>query len=457
MNVTAESGTAEDAMNDMSDSLQQGYGPPNRWRLLSLVALAYFVLIQHRLVIGYVQVPLTSELGLSDSESGMLDTAFLIPYGISQLFVAYLSDRLQRRRVLAVSLLASSVCLFAMGFVGGFWQLAGLRVLLGFGQSASVPAIAGVMADCFTPKNRSTAVGIYNLSLNLAVVVVGTLGGGLADLPNLVLPFEMLGVGELSGWRLALLVFGVTGALASLLIAVVMSEPERTERKSSQGLGQQGAGLMATVLSVLKLRTFVLLAIVFGGFCVVDNAQNYWLARHYVEDFGMTNADAGFFATIYYRPAAFLGLLVGGFVADRWARRWVRGRMLVQILGITLWIPALGVLGIAESRFVLAPTMVVIGLGYGFYVANLWTTSFDVIDPAARSTAIGLFNVIAVPAAFTSPFIGYLRDTHGVELGQAISGLSIVACLIVLALSVTAIVFLPRDYHGPLAVEKPVA
>ncbi|MEC9008705.1 MAG: hypothetical protein VX877_05540, partial [Planctomycetota bacterium] len=60
-------------MNDTSDSLQQEYGPPNRWRLLSLVALAYFVLIQHRLVIGYVQVPLTSELGLSDSESGMLD------------------------------------------------------------------------------------------------------------------------------------------------------------------------------------------------------------------------------------------------------------------------------------------------------------------------------------------------------------------------------------------------
>ena len=444
-------------MNDTSDSLQQEYGPSNRWWLLSLVAMAYFVLIQHRLVIGYVQVPLTSELGLSDSESGMLDTAFLIPYGISQLFVAYLSDRLQRRRVLAVSLLASSVCLFAMGFVGGFWQLVGLRVLLGFSQSASVPAIAGVMADCFTPKNRSTAVGVYNLSLNLAVVVVGTLGGGLADLPNLVLPFEVLGVGELSGWRLALLVFGVTGGLASLVVAVVMSEPERTERKSSHGLGQQGAGLWATLLSVLKLRTFVLLAIVFGGFCVVDNAQNYWLARHYVEDLGMTNGDAGVFATIYYRPAAFLGLLVGGFVADRWARRWVRGRMLVQILGIALWIPALVVLGIAESRNVLAPTMVVIGLGYGFYVANLWTTSFDVIDPAARSTAIGLFNVIAFPAAFTSPFIGYLRDTHGVELGQAISGLSIVACLIVLALSLTAIVFLPRDYHGPLAGKKPVA
>ena len=56
MNVNAESGTADDAMNDTSDSLQQEYGPSNRWWLLSLVAMAYFVLIQHRLVIGYVQV-----------------------------------------------------------------------------------------------------------------------------------------------------------------------------------------------------------------------------------------------------------------------------------------------------------------------------------------------------------------------------------------------------------------
>ena len=125
-------------MNDTSNSLDQGYGPSNRWWLLSLVATAYLILIQHRLVIGYVHVPLSKELGLTDTQTGYLDTFFLIPYGLSQLFVAYLSDRFQRRRVLASSLMASAVCLLAMGFAGSFYELAGLRVVLGFAAAAAV-------------------------------------------------------------------------------------------------------------------------------------------------------------------------------------------------------------------------------------------------------------------------------------------------------------------------------
>lgn len=440
-------------MNDPPDSLQQGHGPSNRWWMLSLVALAYFVLIQHRLLVGYVQVPLSKELGLDKLQSGMLDTAFLIPYGISQLFVAYLSDRWQRRRVLTSSLIASSLSLFAMGFANGFGQLVALRITLGFAQSASVPAIAGVMADCFTPRNRSTAIGIYNLSLNLAVIVVGTMGGGLADMPSMSLPLEFLGSQEISGWRMAMLFFALVGAAASLLIGIVMVEPKRTDRDSASGLGTGGAALLVTIGSVVKARSFLMLALGFVGFCIVDNAQNFWLPRYYVEEFGMTNKAAGFFATIWNRPAAFVGLLLGGVLADRWARKWIRGRILVQILGMVIWVPALLVLGTAESWYILGPTMAVSGLAYGLYVANLWTTAFEVIDPAARSTAIGLFNVIAVPASLTSPCIGYLVDNQIVELWQAICGLSIVAVLIVTVLAVNALTFLPREYRGSLPAE----
>jgi len=435
-------------MNETSNSLDRGYGPSNRWWLLSLVATAYLILIQHRLVIGYVQVPLAKELGLTDTQTGYLDTFFLIPYGLSQLFVAYLSDRFQRRRVLASSLTASAVCLLAMGFAGSFYELAGLRVVLGFAQSASVPAIAGVMADCFTPKNRSTAVGFYNLSLNLAVVLVGTFGGQLADMPGMDAPDWFPGDFEFSGWRLAVLFFGAVGVVGATVIALVMPEPKRTERESTRGLGQEAAPLSVTLKSVLSARSFVLFAVTFGAFCVVDNAQNYYLARYYVEQFGMSNGDAGFFATIYSRPAAFAGLLLGGFLADRWARRSIRGRVKVQILGMMVWVPALCVLGMAESRVVLAGTMVVTGLAYGFYVANLWTTAFDVVDPAARSTAIGMLNVIAVPAAFTSPLIGTLRDQGVLELGEVISGLSLVAVLIVALLVFNAVKLLPRDFRA---------
>ena len=427
------------------------FGPPNRWWLLLLVATAYLILIQHRQLIGYIQLPLSEELGLTGAQAGVLDTAFLIPYALSQIFVASLSDRFQRRRVLALSLMASAICLLAMGFADSFHQLFVLRVVLGLAQSASVPAIAGVMADCFTPRNRSTAVGFYNLSLNLGVVLVGTFGGQLADVPGWKSPSWFPGDGLVSGWRLSVLFFGMLGVVGASVIALVMPEPVRTERDSGRGLGTSGAPLAETLKSVLSARSFVLFGVTFGAFCIVDNAQNYWLSRYYVEQFGMSNGDAGFFATIYSRPAAFVGLLLGGLLADRLSRHSIRGRVAVQVLGMLAWMPALFVLGWTESTTVLAATMLVTGLAYGFYVANLWTTTFDVVDPAARSTAIGLLNVIAVPAAFTSSVIGLLRDRDVLSLGGAISGLSIVAGLIVLLLVINALVLLPRDYRGPLS------
>jgi len=126
------------------------------------------------------------------------------------------------------------------------------------------------------------------------------------------------------------------------------------------------------------------------------------------------------------------------------------------VLGIAIWVPALYLLGNTESQKLLAGVMVAYGLGFGFYVANLWTTTFEVIDPAARSTAIGYLNVIGIAAAPTTTVIGYLVDEQILSLGQAISGLSLVAVVIVIVLAINAVTFLRHDYHGPLAADSPV-
>ncbi|GIT29962.1 MAG: hypothetical protein Ct9H300mP1_20080 [Planctomycetaceae bacterium] len=125
-----------------------------------------------------------------------------------------------------------------MGFAGSFynWPACGG---VGFAQSASVPAIAGVMADCFTPKNRSTAVGFYNLSLNLAVVLVGTFGGQLADMPGME---RRTGFPEILNSRDGVWPFSFWCRGSCWCHGdspLVMPEPKRTERESTRGLGQE--------------------------------------------------------------------------------------------------------------------------------------------------------------------------------------------------------------------------
>jgi len=94
--------------------------------------------------------------------------------------------------------------------------------------------------------------------------------------------------------------------------------------------------------------------------------------------------------------------------------------------------------------------MSLFGLGLGIYTTNLWTTTFDVVDPAARSTATAFLNVASLLAASASPIIGHWVDQGWMSYGQSFAALSIVAVLTAAALALCALFSVPRDYRGPL-------
>src|SRR5262249_50032960 len=177
-------------------------GTPDRWLVLLLAALSYFILYLHRNLVNYLQPPIKDAFAVSDEQLGLLSTAFFLPYTLVQLGVGYLSDRLPRRAVLLLSLFGSAVALALSGLVAQFGQLLALRVGLALAQSASVPAIASLIADSFTPRTRSTAVGIYLASYNLSLVIAGRYGGMLADQPE----WSLAGL-TVAGWRAAHLLF----------------------------------------------------------------------------------------------------------------------------------------------------------------------------------------------------------------------------------------------------------
>jgi len=424
------------------------YGPPDRWFILTLVSLNYFVLYLHRGVIGYIQPPLMAELGLNDQQMGWLQPAFIVPYALSQLFVAYLSDRFRRRTILIVSLSASVICLAAMGLAATYSQLIVLRMCLGVAQSASVPAIAGIMADSFTSKNRSTAVSVYLFSMGLAVWAAGTYGGKMADIKSWSIPIgaETL---TLSGWRLSFLGFSLFGALIVALLTFLLREPERTERQSGSGLGADSTTWMTTMSSVLTTPSFLVLALIFVLFSVVTNSREFWLARYFHDSFDMTLEEAGEFSTLWVQVAQFVGMLMGGIWADRWARSWQGGRGAMSAIGTAAWIPALLIIGTSDSMLHLKIAMMAFGWGLGVYVANLWTTTFDVVDPAARSTATGMLNVFAFAPGFTGPLVGWLKDVGAIDdFGIMFAWFSVLAVANVVLFAVYIWITLPRDFRA---------
>ena len=429
-------------------------GTPDRWLVLLLVAATYFTLYLHRSLINSVTPPIMGELKLSTDQVGMLGTWFFFPYALAQLGMGYLGDRFRRRTVLFASLLGSVIALAWMGAVRSFPELLATQVFMAIAQSASVPAIASTIADSFTPRTRSTAVGIYLGSYNLALVIGGKYGGRIADY-NWSIPSLTGGLNQdVAGWRMAMFIFAGIGALVALALFLWLREPPRTDRLAEGGLGAAGAPLSRTILTILRVPTFWAIGGTFLLTAIVILAIQKWTAFYLNERFGLKLEDAGFQATVWIQSGTICGLFLGGRLGDLSARRWVSGRTAVQLAGMIAAAPALRAFASADSVAMLQIPMLIYGFGIGLYQANLWTTTFEVIDPAARSTAIGLLNVAAGFGSFSNILIGSYQDDLG-GLGNTLGSLSLLVGVAILLAIVNMRYLLPHDYNGPLRGHPP--
>lgn len=450
-------------MNDASRLLpSDSPGTPDRWFMLAYVGMNYFVLYTHRNLVNYIQPALMKTvadggLGLTDAELGWLGPAWSVPYCAAQLFVGYLSDRYRRRTVILSSLMASVLALAAMGLVRDINELLVGRVLLGLAQACAVPAMASVIADCFTPRTRSKAVALYLFSYNCALIAAGKFGGEIADVESFQVPLGST-TWVVTGWRMAHFAFAGVGLVGWLILLVLLKEPSRTERSEQEGLGTATPSVWATLGAVFRVPTFLLMCLVFACNGILGRVQQFWLPQHFYNIFnksiGWRLEDTGFFATVWFQTGTMGGLFLGGLLADRLASRWFRGRLVIQLIGWLAMAPTWLLLGTQESAAILAIGMFVYGLGLGFFQANLWTATFEVIDPAARATAVGLLNLTSglLVLSWFDPVIGMLESSAKAAGGSlldtmitsaaGVSGFALLLTLLIVSIT------LPRDYIG---------
>ncbi len=150
--------------------------PSSRIRRLQRTAL---ILVLVSGVVNYVDratlavaLPLIRhDLGISIAESGVLLSAFLCVYAISQLPVGALVDRFGARLMLSAGLVLWSFAEVLGGLVSSFRQFLAVRGLLGVGESPQYPSCARIVTDWFAPRDRGLATGIWNCSSSLGTAV----------------------------------------------------------------------------------------------------------------------------------------------------------------------------------------------------------------------------------------------------------------------------------------------
>src|ERR1700719_2948044 len=116
-------------------------------RVVLLLATAVFINYVDRGNLATASPLLKDELGLSNSEMGILLSAFFWSYAPLQPIAGWFAQRFDVRHVLAGGLLIWASATALTGFATTFAELFVLRILLGFGESVVYPCNSKLLAQ----------------------------------------------------------------------------------------------------------------------------------------------------------------------------------------------------------------------------------------------------------------------------------------------------------------------
>jgi len=181
------------------------------WRDRALFAVSQAGMVNNLndgMIWGLLPIHLAAR-GLPLDQIGIIAAVYPGVWGLSQLLTGALSDRLGRKRMIAVGMWVQAVGigLFVVGKSFSIWL--GGAVLLGLGTAIVYPTLLAAVSDVAHPDWRSSAVGVYRLWRDGGYAVGALLSGLLADMFNIPVAIAVIG--------------GVT-FLSGVVVAIVMYE-----------------------------------------------------------------------------------------------------------------------------------------------------------------------------------------------------------------------------------------
>jgi sugar phosphate permease len=221
--------------------------------------------------------------------------------------------------------------------------------------------------------------------------------------------------------------------LYALPLGVLLREPPRRNDVDAA----PNDGVLSSLLHLLRSPAFLLLVTCFTLPALAGWVVRDWMPAILKQQFNLGQGAAGVSATLYWNLAALLGVFVGGWLADRWARTQPRGRMFVSAMGIAMLAPALFGVGNAGSLGIAVAFLVLFGLGWGMFDCNNMPILCQIARPNLRATGYGLMNFVSISCGGLADWgFGRLRDAQVPLNGifAAFAGLALASALLMLCI-----------------------
>jgi MFS family permease len=323
---------------------------------LWVLLLVYILNFLDRQILNILAEPIKGELGLSDTELGLLaGPAFAVFYAVLGIPIARFADRgtTNRSTLISVSLVIWSGMTVLCGFAQNFWQMALARIGVGVGEAGCTPAAHSLISDAVAPEKRASAIAFYGMGVPIGTLLGLVIGGVVNDI---------------WGWRAALMLVGAPGVLLALLLPFLLKEPRRfgLAKGDSAPSGPPPVPVFDAMAEIFTSRAYVWLLVAASFAAFLSYGKGLWTLSLFIRSHGLSTTEVGLIGAATLGVAGVFGTWLGGWAADRYGainRRHI------------LTLPAVGMAIAAPIQF----------LGYGAPV--WWVAGLLILVPTILNAA----------------------------------------------------------------------
>lgn len=297
----------------------EGPRPAIAWYTVIVLMLAYILSFIDRVVLGLLVGPIRADLGISETQMSLLyGFVFAVFYTGLGVPIAWAIDRYNRRNIIAAGVAVWSAMTALCGAARGFIELALARIGVAVGEAVLSPATYSMAGDSFPERSLGRALSVFVIGLPLGVGLALIIGGAVIQFVSSSPEYTLPLVGTIRAWQLTFLIVGLPGLLLALWI-MTLPEPRRRTSVGTSALGPAKASIGDTVNFMLaRWRPYAALILGFSVLGMVINVFQIWGVQYFVRELQLPLAQAGLRVGTAIAVCGTLGVLVGGWLTDRW-------------------------------------------------------------------------------------------------------------------------------------------
>jgi MFS transporter, ACS family, glucarate transporter len=394
-----------------------------RFVVLTHLCLLAFILYLDRVCIGQAGPAIAADLGLDDTQLGIVFASFTLAYGLFQSTAGRLSDRFGSRGVLVAIVIWWSVFTALTGACTSWYLLIAVRFVFGLGEAGAFPNCARILNRWFPPQSRGLPQGLMNTAAlvggALAPVAVASIMGWLDGLAPFFL--EHFGTAPIS-WRWSFLLFGLLGLVwAAVFWRSYRDNPAQHPRvndaerrlindRNQAGQVQDKVPPVPWRL-VLRSRNVWVMGLIMNCSCFVSYPFMSWLPTYLQKGRGLDNRTSSWQASIVLGAGA-VGSALGGVLID-WLLRRGGGKRTRCRLGFVVLMAAGMVLALSFAVTQPLTASLIMALAFllmMLHIASWWGVVSDISGPH-MATLFGLMNSMGIIGATGAlSFFGWMAD-----------------------------------------------